>query len=90
MEEKQLLFSLRSKCYPAKMNFRKQYKGNLKCSFQCLDQETQTHICKNCGPIKAKLSDSVNKKDIYGNLNDQIKLVKTLSKVDLIRKSMKK
>ena len=44
MEEKQILFSLRSKCYPAKMNFRKQYKRNLKCSFQCPDEETQTHI----------------------------------------------
>ena len=71
------------------MNFRKQYKGNLKCSFLCLDEETQTHIFENCGPIKAKLSDFVNLKDIYGNLNDQIKLVKTLSKIDLIRKSMK-
>ena len=84
IEEKQLLFSLRSKCYPAKMNFRKQYKGNLKCSFQCPDEETQSHIFENCGPIKAKLSDSVNLKDIYGNINDQIKLVKTLSKIDFI------
>jgi hypothetical protein len=89
IEEKQLLFSLRSKCNPAKMKFRKQYKGNLKCSFQCPDEETQSHIFENCGPIKAKLSDSVNLKDIYGNINDQIKLVKTLSKIDLIRKTMK-
>jgi hypothetical protein len=33
MEEKQLLYSLRSKCYPAKMNFRKLFKGKLTVQF---------------------------------------------------------
>ena len=28
LEEKQLLYSLRSKCYPTKMNFKKMNKGN--------------------------------------------------------------
>ena len=44
VEEKRLLFSLRSMCYPAKMNFQKMNKGNLKCSFQCNQDETQIHI----------------------------------------------
>lgn len=34
LEEKYLLSSLRSMCYPAKMNFRKMHKGNLKCSLK--------------------------------------------------------
>ena len=44
MEEKKLLFSLRSKCYPAKMNYRKQFKGNTQCSLKCRTNETQDHI----------------------------------------------
>ena len=31
--EIKLLFSLRSNCYPAKMNFKKMHKGDLKCFF---------------------------------------------------------
>ena len=38
--EKQLHWSLRSKCYPAKMSFRKLNKGNLMCSFLCKSEET--------------------------------------------------
>ena len=51
VEEKRLLFSLRSMCNPAKMNFRKMNKGNLKCSFQCNQDETHIHIFQECTPL---------------------------------------
>ena len=53
--EIKLLISLRSKCYPSKMNFKKLNKGNLKCIFNCNQVETQTHVFENCEPILSKL-----------------------------------
>ena len=50
--EIKLLYSLRSNCYPAKINFQKMNKGNLKCIFKCNENETQLHIFENCQPIK--------------------------------------
>ena len=35
IKEKILLFSLRSGCHPAKLNFKKMNKGNLMCSLKC-------------------------------------------------------
>ena len=43
-EEKQLLFSLRSNCYPVKNYFKKMNKGNLNCILNCQQIETQSHI----------------------------------------------
>ena len=48
LKEKQLLYSLRSKCYSARMNFKKMNKGNLGCRFKCVSEETQSHIFENC------------------------------------------
>ena len=39
--EVKLLYALRSNCYPAKMNFRKMNRGNLKCIFKCDQNETK-------------------------------------------------
>ena len=36
-----LLFALRSKCYPAKLNFRKLNRGNLRCRMGCNEEESQ-------------------------------------------------
>ena len=88
IEQKQLLFSLRSKCFSAKMNFKKMNKGNLGCRFHCDSEETQIHIFENCRPIKARVSDPVKLNDIYGSLEDQIKAIQTLSKIDNVRKIM--
>ena len=44
MKEKILLFSLRSGCHPAKLNFRKMNKNNLLCSLKCDAEESQSHI----------------------------------------------
>ena len=88
IEQKQLLFSLRSKCFSAKMNFKKMNKGNLGCRFHCDSEETQNHIFENCQPIKAWVSEPVKLNDIYGSLEDQIKAIQTLSKIDNVRKVM--
>ena len=36
MKQIKLLFSLRSKSYPAKTNFSKMHRGNLRCRLGCL------------------------------------------------------
>ena len=51
LDDKKLLYSLRSKCYQAKLNFRKQNKGNLQCRLGCSSDETQSHIFEECTPI---------------------------------------
>ena len=87
LEEKYLLSSLRSMCYPAKMNFLKMHKGNLKCSLKCDDDETQLHIFQAFTPILARLDipHTVRIKDIYGNIDDQRNAVKIFMKIDSIR-----
>ena len=87
LEEKYLLSSLRSMCFPAKMNFRKMHKGNLKCSLKCDDDETQLHIFEACTPILARLDfpHTVRIKDIYGNIEEQRNAVKIFMKIDSIR-----
>ena len=75
IEEKELLYSLRSMCYPAKMNFRKMHKGNLNCSLQCGKPETQVHTFQYCTPIISQMdiSNIVEVKDIYGDIKEQKK-----------------
>ena len=89
--EIKLLFSLRSNCYPVKMNFRKMNKWDLKCSFKCDEFETQVHVFENCEPIKKKLnfSTSVKLECIFGTVSEQKSAVSLLSMVDIIRKQMK-
>ena len=90
LEEIKLLFSLRSKSYPAKINYKKINKGNLKCSFQCDSDETQEHIFQNCQPILSRISYPaiINLKSIYGTVDDQLSIIKNLTDVDKIRRLM--
>ena len=92
LEEKKLLVSLRSMCYPAKMNFRKMNKGNLKCSFFCEEEETQGHIFQACKPLLSRLetSSAVRINDIYGTLDEQRNAIKILIKIHDIRKNLLK
>jgi hypothetical protein len=91
LQEKQLLWSLRSKCYPAKSNFSKMNRGNLMCYFQCNSEETQSHIFEHCEPIRARIGYplNVNLNDIYGPIDDQIRAARVLNTIDLTRRSMK-
>ena len=75
-------------CYPAKMNFRKMNKGNLKCSFQCNQDETQIHIFQECTPLLSRLNipHTVDMNDIYGDMNEQRSAIKTFIKIDSIRR----
>ena len=69
-EEKLLLFSLRSNCYPAKNHFKKMSKGNLNCILNSQQVETQSHIIEHCQPVisKLNLTQTMDVNKIYGSL----------------------
>ena len=92
LKQIQLLHSLRSKCYPAKANFKKFNRGDLKCTFQCNEEETQHHIFEACQPIKQQLNivTSIKLDSIYGNLSEQLEVMCALEKIDDTRTLMKK
>ena len=52
-EERNLLYSLRSRIYPAKINFRKLHSLNLKCIHGCNKDEDQRHIFEECEVLKS-------------------------------------
>ena len=85
-----LLHKLRSKCYQAKMNFRKLNKNDLKCVLNCDQLETQVHIFEECQPLRVKLKlDRVIKiEQIYGSLEEQTEAVKVYILIDETRTKM--
>ena len=87
LAEKKLLYSLRSKCYQAKLNFKKQNKGNLQCSLGCRSVETQSHIFEECTPIFNIIGPGKNENltKIYGTLDDQISIIKILVQIEETR-----
>ena len=91
LKQIKLLFSLRSSCYPAKMNFPKMNRGNLKCTFLCDQQETQIHIFEDCQPIRDKLdfSPSIRLNYIYGTLDEQLEAIVIFEKIDDMRRHMR-
>ena len=42
-KEHNILFSLRFRCSPSKMNYKKMYKYDLKCIFGCKSDKNQRH-----------------------------------------------
>ena len=59
MKEKIFLFSLRSGCHPAKLNFRNMNKNNLICSLKCNSEESQAHIFESCNQFWTNLVSSI-------------------------------
>ena len=87
-EERNLLYSLRSRCHPAKSNFKNMYKNEINCSLGCEMIESQEHIFSSC----EKLSHiSVESKILYNYIfcdaNEQKKAVKELLKIEEKRRN---
>ena len=89
-EEKKLLFSLRSQCYIAKLNFRKLNRNNLRCSLKCDTEESQAHIFQSCQPIlnKIGIQNVPNIIHIYGTPVEQKNAIKIFIQIDQIRKQL--
>ena len=73
--EKQLLFSLRTRTFKCKANHRNQF-NSLQCDF-CTHIVDQEYLLK-CSIVKDLDLPQVNYSDIYGTLNQQIKITKVM------------
>ena len=91
LEENKLMFSLRSNCYPARMNFKLMNEGDLKCIFKCDEYETQEHIFEHCEPLKMHIKKKYYFKisSIYGSFTEQKNAIQICTEIDKIRKIMK-
>ena len=80
-EERNLLYSLRSKCHPAKNNFRKMNRNNLFCSLGCQNIEDQFHIFKNC-PILSNCEQNPPLEFIFGDILKQKEAIDVFLPID--------
>ena len=87
-EERNLLFALRSKCHPAKNNFRKMNQNNLLCSWGCQKIENQAHVFKEC-PILSSCQQYPPIDYIFGTLTEQKEAIKVFLPIEKKRKQLK-
>ena len=89
-KEIKLMCLLRSKTHPAKANFKKLNRNNLKCSLLCNTVETQEHIFQECQPIRRHMKNPISVKlnKIFGTIEDQVSIIDSLIEIECIRKSM--
>ena len=89
-KEIQLMSLLRSKCHQSKDNFRKMNKNNMKCTLGCNTIETQYHIFEQCSPIyhQIGLKESIKLDNIFGTLEDQKSVIKSLVQIEDARKHL--
>ena len=93
VKEKKLLFLLRSRMYPVKMNFQQMY-SDLQCSLcSSLAEESQEHlwVCEEVVQDdelkKCLVNKQISYSDIYGPPNKQTEAIKIWSAIDKIWKS---
>ena len=86
-EERKLLYSLRSRCHPAKLNFRKMNKNNLFCSLGCNELEDQIHIFEKCNKLKLD-NKSPPYENIFMGINEQKKVITDMIQIEKKRKEL--
>ena len=87
IEEKQLLFQLRTNMFDCKSNFGHRYLKNLDCNL-CHRIDNQQHLLNCERSIVGIDLDGVKYDDIFGNLSQQIKAAKIFKKVTNKRKQL--
>ena len=84
LQEKQLLFKLRTYTYDCKANFKNKFQSDIKC-INCSDEDTQEHLLR-CSIADGINCSEVKHEDIFGNLKSQVKVVKVMMKIHDRRK----
>ena len=88
-EERNLLYSLRSRCFPVKLNLKKMHKNDLKCRFQCNSDEDQKHLVTMCDPVLSQLTTRyVNYDDIFESVTQQKEVVSVFLEITKLRTKM--
>ena len=85
-EERNLLTSLRSRCYSAKTNFRKLYRNDLNCRLGCDSPESQYHIFTQCTFIE--IPPNVVYDNIFQNAALQKEVIKSFLSIDKRRQKL--
>jgi hypothetical protein len=89
-KEQNLLYTLRSRCYDSKNNFKKMNKHNIKCIFGCNSLEDQRHTFIICQKIKSQMTGpDIRYENIFGNISEQKEVVEIFLKIDETRTRMK-
>ena len=90
-KEKKLLYTLRSRCYDVKYNFKKMHKNVTQCRFGCFTLEDQNHALLECQPLntKHKQTTKIEYSSIFSSIDKQIEAIKFFTYVDQIREHMK-
>jgi hypothetical protein len=85
--EKQLLFSLRTRMFQVKCNFRNGNLNNLMCSYcHTNSEETQEHQLVCSGILEPELrNEKVKYSDIFGSIDEQVEAAKHWMKIKQIR-----
>ena len=85
--EKQLLFSLRTRMFQVKCNFRNGNLNDLMCSYcHTNSEETQEHQLVCSGILEPELrNEKVKYSDIFGSLDEQVEAAKHWMKIKQIR-----
>ena len=82
VEEKQLLFKFRTRTYPCKTNFKNQYEPDLSWP-ACLKEDSPDHLLQcSIHDIDTRNADYQH---IFGNIEQQTKIIKILKKIVVIR-----
>ena len=79
-EEKQLLFKFRTQTYPCKANFRRLYEPDLSCPI-CPEEDRPEHLLNCTSTTQGIDTNSVQFSDIFGNLNQQTKIINVLKQI---------
>ena len=87
-EERELVAALRSRCYNAKINFRKLYKGNLQCSLGCQNIESQLHIFSQCKVLKSDLH-TEDYNSLFSDVNKQKQVINIFISIEKKRQSLR-
>ena len=90
-KERNLLYALRSRCHASKLNFRKMYKNDLKCTFGCPDPEDQRHTFTNCRKIRQRQNDTkqVRYENIFGSAIEQKEVITEFIKLEYTRLTLR-
>ena len=81
IHEKQLLFKFRTQTYECKANYRRLYEPDLSC-FVCQNEDTQEHLTVSCKVSENMNMGDVSYEDIFGSVENQIKITKLLKIID--------
>ena len=86
VDEVQLLFMLRSRQFPVKNNYKNKYRNtNLLCELCKLEECTEAHLTR-CIVMKEFVPElnykpSPNYMNIFGNVSEQLSIVKIFEKI---------